>query len=87
MHALTRYVLETALDPTDTIIIRSTIELAHELGLTVTAEGVEDEETLRRLRLLGADSVQGNLVCRPLPPGALARWIRETRRPLTAPAP
>ena len=50
-----------ATDASDALIVRSTIELAHKLGLTVVASGVEDEATLEQLRELGCDAVQGFL--------------------------
>lgn len=49
------------------IIVRSTITLAHELGLTVTAEGVEDAETFRALVEMDCDAVQGFVISRPVP--------------------
>ena len=51
----------------DGILVRSTIELAHELGLKVVAEGVEDAECLKFLEATGCDLVQGYLISRPLP--------------------
>ena len=48
-------------DASDALIVRSTIELAHKLGLAVVAGGVEDEATLNQLRELGCDAVQGFL--------------------------
>ena len=51
----------------DEVIVHSTIELAHNLGMTVVAEGVERQETLSRLALLGCDTAQGFVVSRPLP--------------------
>ncbi len=51
----------------DEAIVRSTIELAHNLGLTVVAEGVETPEALQLLRKLGCDTVQGYLIAKPLP--------------------
>ncbi|MGM0632685.1 MAG: putative bifunctional diguanylate cyclase/phosphodiesterase [Pseudomonadota bacterium] len=48
------------------IIVRSTIALAHELGLTVTAEGVEDVATLEALAEMGCDAVQGFVILRPV---------------------
>jgi EAL domain-containing protein (putative c-di-GMP-specific phosphodiesterase class I) len=51
----------------DEVIVHSTIELAHNLGMTVVAEGVEREETLNRLAMLGCDTAQGFVVSRPLP--------------------
>jgi EAL domain-containing protein (putative c-di-GMP-specific phosphodiesterase class I) len=51
----------------DKIIIKSTIELAHSLGMSVVAEGVEDTETARLLADMDCDLVQGYLVSKPLP--------------------
>src|SRR5437773_2595419 len=60
------FVMNMARDASDTMIVRSTIELAHNMGLTVVAEGVDDEGALERLRALGCDMVQGFLLSRPL---------------------
>jgi diguanylate cyclase (GGDEF)-like protein len=49
----------------DQAIVRSTIDLGHNLGLTVVAEGVEDQETLDELSRYGCDLVQGYLIARP----------------------
>jgi diguanylate cyclase (GGDEF)-like protein len=62
-------------DPTDEAIVRSVIELGHNLGLRVTAEGVEDQATWDRLRSLGCDVAQGYLLSRPVPADELScRW-------------
>lgn len=53
-------------DMDDAMIVRSTIELAHNLGLDTVAEGVEDEETLEQLRAMHCDMAQGYLISRPL---------------------
>ncbi len=53
-------------DASDAVIVRSTIDLAHNMGLSVVAEGVEDEATLERLRALGCDIAQGFLLSRPV---------------------
>ena len=71
-------------DAGDSLIVRSTIELAHKLGLTVVAGGVEDEATLNELRTLGCDAVQGFLVSRPLAAEDVPSWVRES--PWTRPA-
>jgi diguanylate cyclase (GGDEF)-like protein len=59
----------------DETIVRSTIDLAHNMGLKVVAEGVESEEMLTRLRELRCDLVQGYLLTRPLPPLKLEAWL------------
>ena len=64
-------------DESDLIIVRSTINLGHDLGLKIIAEGVEDEGTLARLGLLGCDLAQGFHVSRPLAAEAFADWVRE----------
>ena len=61
------------------LIVRSIIELAHGLDLTVTAEGVETTAQLRLLRRLGCDVAQGFLIAKPLAPDALAPWLTEWR--------
>jgi diguanylate cyclase (GGDEF)-like protein len=65
-------------DESDLIIVRSTINLGHDLGLRVIAEGVEDEPTLKRLAHLGCDLAQGYQISRPLPSDAFARWLDDT---------
>ena len=58
-------------------IVRSTINLGHDLGLRVVAEGVEDSHTLARLEALGCDIAQGWHVARPMPPAELPAWVRD----------
>jgi diguanylate cyclase (GGDEF)-like protein len=65
----------------DLIIVRSTINLGHDLGLRVIAEGVEDEQTLARLARLGCDLAQGYHVSRPLPAAGFTEWLDEDVRP------
>ena len=62
-------------DAADETIVRSTIGLAHDLELEVVAEGVEDEQTLRRLAELGCDQAQGWYFSRPLRLDALMAWF------------
>jgi EAL domain-containing protein (putative c-di-GMP-specific phosphodiesterase class I)/CHASE2 domain-containing sensor protein len=64
----------------DAVLVRSTIELAHKLGLKVVAEGVEDLECLTFLRSCGCDLAQGYLIARPLP-------IQQLNDMLAAPLP
>jgi diguanylate cyclase (GGDEF)-like protein len=61
----------------DAVIVRSTIEMSHSLGLKVVAEGVEYERSLLLLRRWKCDSVQGYLISRPLAAQAFERWIAE----------
>jgi EAL domain-containing protein (putative c-di-GMP-specific phosphodiesterase class I) len=70
------FVQDLAGNERDAAIVRSTIELAHQLGLSVVAEGVEDGDALERLRGWGCDAVQGFHLCRPLPGVQLAAWLR-----------
>ncbi len=69
------FVMEMAVDASDAAIVRSTIDLAHNLGLRVVAEGVENQESWRRLREQGCDLAQGFHVSRPLPGNELGRLI------------
>ncbi|HWF49577.1 MAG TPA: EAL domain-containing protein [Solirubrobacteraceae bacterium] len=62
----------------DATIVRSTIELAHNLGLTVVAEGVEDEAALEILVEDGCDLAQGYFFSRPCPAGHLTTWLTES---------
>ncbi len=56
-------------------VVRTSIELAHALGMQVVAEGVSEAEQLEALRELGCDAVQGFLVARPLTFDALLAWL------------
>jgi EAL domain-containing protein (putative c-di-GMP-specific phosphodiesterase class I) len=62
-------------DESDLIIVRSTINLGHDLGLRVIAEGVEDAATLHELALLGCDLAQGYHVSRPMAADAFEQWL------------
>jgi len=66
------FVLEMATEHSDAAIVRSTIELAHNLGLQVIAEGVEDRQIWEELARLGCDFAQGYYLSRPLPAEKLA---------------
>ncbi len=69
------FVVDMRHDENNAIIVRSTVELAHNLGMRVTAEGVEDPHTLRLLAELDCDFAQGYLFSRPLPAATLPRWL------------
>jgi diguanylate cyclase (GGDEF)-like protein/PAS domain S-box-containing protein len=59
----------------DTAIVRSTADLAHNLGLNVVAEGVEDQWTLDLLGSFGCDQAQGYHIARPMPSGEFVSWL------------
>jgi EAL domain-containing protein (putative c-di-GMP-specific phosphodiesterase class I) len=65
------FVQDLATSPEDAIMVRSAIDLAHNLGLFVTAEGVEDLAALAMLRDLGCDQVQGFALAHPVPADVL----------------
>ena len=64
-------------DPDDQIIVRSTIRMAHDMGLSVVAEGIEDQQTLNWLEQHGCDLAQGYFISRPLPANELNEWLRK----------
>ncbi len=68
-------------------IVRSTIDLAHNLGLSVVAEGVETPAIAARLASLGCDVAQGFGIGKPMPAVDLARWIHDWYQRGTEPAP
>jgi diguanylate cyclase (GGDEF)-like protein len=82
------FVTDMLRSPNDAFIVRSVIALAHDVGLRVVAEGVEDEDVLQVLRELGCDVAQGYHIGAPvsgdemrdavaaLPPGGVARPVR-----------
>jgi len=65
-------------DESDLIIVRSTINLGHDLGLRIIAEGVEDAPTLERLATLGCDLAQGYHLSRPMSAQAFRAWLDES---------
>jgi len=64
----------------DAVIVRSTIEMSHNLGLKVVAEGVEYEHSLRLLERWHCDTAQGYLISRPLTAVAFEAWIAKSHR-------
>jgi len=66
------------IDDQDTAIVRATIDLAHNLGLQVIAVGVETEEQLEILELLGCERAQGYLFAPALPPGEVTGLVRRS---------
>ena len=74
------FVMDMATDTDDEAIVHSIIDMAHNLGLTVTAEGVESETTVNQLVKLGCDMIQGYHISRPLPPERVTHLILNVRQ-------
>jgi len=66
-------------DEDDQIIVHSTIELAHNMGLSVVAEGIEDEYALKWLAKQGCELGQGYFISRPQPADKITAWLREEK--------
>ncbi|MGB8842268.1 MAG: EAL domain-containing protein, partial [Aliidongia sp.] len=75
------FVCNLSQNPEDRMIVQSVIALGHQLGYSVTAEGVEDEAALTRLIAYGCDSAQGFHIGRPMPIEAFDRFLGEARWP------
>jgi diguanylate cyclase (GGDEF)-like protein len=70
------FVLDLNRHTDDAVIVRSTIELGHSLGVKVVAEGVETAESWEMLRQMGCDMAQGFFISAPLPGREIANWVR-----------
>jgi EAL domain-containing protein (putative c-di-GMP-specific phosphodiesterase class I) len=68
----------------DATIVRSTVELAHSMGLKVVAEGVENGQGWNLLRRLGCDFAQGYFISRPMPTAEVAAFVRRANEVLPA---
>jgi EAL domain-containing protein (putative c-di-GMP-specific phosphodiesterase class I) len=73
------FVLNMTEDENDAVIVRSTIDLARNLGLEVVAEGVENARTWSDLESYGCDIAQGYFLSRPVLADELAAWLKENR--------
>ncbi|WP_318153416.1 EAL domain-containing protein [Halomonas sp. ML-15] len=69
------FVMSLDTQPDDVVIVRSTIDLGHRLGLSVVAEGVETAAIAAMLREFGCDELQGYLIAKPLPGHEVAAWL------------
>ncbi len=72
------FVLDMMSDKQASVIVRSTIDLGHNLGLKVVAEGVETAQVWDTLTEWGCDTAQGYYMSKPLPANDLIQWIRES---------
>jgi EAL domain-containing protein (putative c-di-GMP-specific phosphodiesterase class I) len=75
------FVLQMHTNDDDAAIVRSTIDLGHNLGLKVVAEGVSSVSAWNRLRLLGCDVAQGYYLGKPVSGEAISRLLAEENRP------
>ncbi len=72
------FVIGMGRDENDAAIVRTSVDLAHNLKLEVVAEGVENEETLKRLSEMGCDTAQGHYISRPLSTEELSVWLNQS---------
>lgn len=77
------FVLNMANNNNDRMIVKSIIDLAHNFGMKVTAEGVEDGATLQQLEDMGCDRAQGYFIARPMPAEDFIRWRAQRARAST----
>jgi len=79
------FIQELQSDPELASVVRSAIDMGHNLGLKVVAEGIEGIASAERLRHMGCDVGQGYLYAKPMPSHALEAWlVGRTRVPITA---
>ena len=78
------FVMSLPGDRADEAIVRSTIAMAHDLGISVVAEGVENGRAWEMLASFGAGAIQGFYLARPMPADALDRWLADDRSELAA---
>jgi EAL domain-containing protein (putative c-di-GMP-specific phosphodiesterase class I) len=81
------FVVSLVTSKADAAIVRSTIDLCHQLGIHVVAEGVEDEAVMDLLRDYGCDVAQGYGICHPLPMRQLTEWMTTSTVASTVDAP
>lgn len=72
------FILRLSEQQRDALLVKSTVDLAHSLGMRVTAEGVETQETLAALAAMGCDMAQGYLIARPMPEADFVHFFRES---------
>jgi EAL domain-containing protein (putative c-di-GMP-specific phosphodiesterase class I) len=76
------FVMRMTEDAGAAAIVRTTVDLAHSLGLTMVAEGVENQAALAELARLGCDLAQGYHISKPLPAEQLTSWLQtRTQQP------
>ena len=78
------FVMNMAEDEGNATIVQSTVDLGHNLGLKVVAEGVETQSVYGKLAALGCDYAQGYFLSKPLPPDKMTLWLEVFMSPSTA---
>jgi EAL domain-containing protein (putative c-di-GMP-specific phosphodiesterase class I) len=72
------FVTTLASGESDAIMVRSTVNLAHDLGFEVVAEGIEDRATLDALNQMGCDYAQGYFISKPIAPDEFIQLVSQT---------
>jgi predicted signal transduction protein with EAL and GGDEF domain len=80
------FVMTMTQDPSNALIMRSVVDLGHNLGFKLVAEGVETEQILTALAGLGCDVAQGYHYSRPITAAAFDRWCEGQHRLAKSPA-
>ena len=80
------FVRDMSINKDSSLIVRSTIDLAHDLGRKVVAEGVETQEHWNQLAAFGCDFAQGYFIARPMPAEEFPNWVEQFRPPVTMPS-
>ena len=75
------FVLNMENDLSDAKIVRSVVDLAHNLGMTVVAEGLESAKSWKLLEGLHCDEAQGFFISRPMPSKDFVAWVRDWKAP------
>lgn len=74
------FVIDMLHDESDAVIVQTTNDLAHNLGIRVIAEGVENEEVEKRLQMMGCDAVQGYFYSRPVNSDTFLEFLKNSQR-------
>ncbi len=77
------FVTDMLSSESDATIVNATIQLGHNLGLQVVAEGVENQQTFNTLRSMGCDLQQGFFISRPVPAETITTWEFQPSKPVT----
>jgi diguanylate cyclase (GGDEF)-like protein len=80
------FIMNMRNDPSDALIVHSIVELGHNLGLTIVAEGVETAAVLADLTAFSCDIAQGDYLSRPVEPAAFDAWLAESAMSATQPS-